>query len=102
MADFLRDQDIAFLLYEFLDTDSVLKRPRYLDHDRATIDETLRSARTVAEKFLLNHYQKADANEPQMVDGKVLSIPETKEAWTAICEGGFMDTAASFLSLIHI
>jgi alkylation response protein AidB-like acyl-CoA dehydrogenase len=96
MAEFLRDRDMTFLLYEVLDTMQVLERPRYQDHDRATLDETLRSARIVAEKFMLNHYQKADANEPEMVDGAVVSIPETKQAWRAICDGGFMDSTASF------
>lgn len=94
MPEFIRDREISFLLYEFLNTESLFQRDRYSDHDRATFDEVLRSARALAERYLLPHYQKSDSREVQMVNGTVESIPEIKQAWQAICEGGFMDMAA--------
>lgn len=95
MAEFLRDREIAFLLYEFLDTGSLARRERYAGQDREMYDEILRSARTLAERYMLPFYQKGDEHEARMVDGKVKSLPEVREAWQAVCDGGFMDMTAS-------
>ena len=94
MTEFVRDREIEFLLYEFLNTAALQARPRYAEQDRTIYDEILRSARAVSERYLLPFYQKGDENEVQMVDGAVLSTPEVAPAWRAICEGGFMDMSA--------
>jgi butyryl-CoA dehydrogenase len=86
----LNERDLEFLLYEVLDTEGLLKRPRYEDHSREIFDESLRTARTVAEKYFANHLVEGDENEPVLEDGEVKMIPETKVAWQEFCRAGFL------------
>ena len=55
----LNQRDVDFLLYEFLDTSSLLKRERYAEHSKETFDATISGAKHIAEKYYANHYQKA-------------------------------------------
>ncbi|MFW5825234.1 MAG: acyl-CoA dehydrogenase N-terminal domain-containing protein, partial [Marinobacter sp.] len=48
MAKLLNDRDLEFQLYEVLDTESLLQRPRYAEHDREIFDATLNTAREIA------------------------------------------------------
>lgn len=86
----LCDRDIAFLLYEFLDTEGLLRRPRYRDHSREIFDATLATARTIAQKHFANHNAKGDANEPSFDGESVQLTPETKIAWDAFAAAGFL------------
>lgn len=72
MTALLNDRDIAFQLYEALDTGALLDRPEYADHSRDVFDATLATAKTVAEKYFANHNAKGDANEPSF-DGRACS-----------------------------
>ncbi|GAB1268039.1 acyl-CoA dehydrogenase [Aurantivibrio infirmus] len=90
MSKLLNPRDIDFLLYEFLNTEALLSRPRYQEHSREVFNATLDTARTISEKYFANHNAKGDANEPTF-DGKNVSlIPETKKAWDAFAEAGFL------------
>jgi len=86
----LNDRDIDFLLYELLNTEALMQRPRYQEHSREVFNATLDTAKTVAEKYFANHNAKADSNEPTFDGDKVTLIPETKEAWNAFAEAGFL------------
>ncbi|WP_394561106.1 acyl-CoA dehydrogenase [Aquipseudomonas alcaligenes] len=86
----LNERELSFLLYELLDTENLLQRPRYADHDRAVFDATLATARGIAAEFFAPHNQKGDANEPTFDGEKVTLIPETKAAWDAFAEAGFL------------
>ncbi|MCV6627697.1 MAG: acyl-CoA dehydrogenase [Cellvibrionaceae bacterium] len=86
----LNDRDLEFLLYEFLDSEALLERPRYQEHSREVFDATLNTAKTIAEKYFANHYAKGDANEPSFDGEKVHMIPETQDAWNAFVEAGFL------------
>jgi len=88
--DLLNDRDLEFLLYEFLDTESLLQRPRYSEHSREVFDATLQTARSVAAKYFANHNAKGDASEPSFDGENVHLIPETQEAWDAFAEAGFL------------
>ncbi|RJF95726.1 acyl-CoA dehydrogenase [Noviherbaspirillum saxi] len=90
MANLLNDRDLQFLLYEFLDTEALLKRPRYADHSRETFDATLDTARQIAEELFAPHNAKGDANEPQFDGERVHLVPETKAAWDAFAQAGFL------------
>lgn len=90
MTEVLRARDVRFLLYEFLDTASLLHRERYKDHDLNVFSSILEAARNIAEKTLLPHYQKADANEPQFDGERVHVLPDTKVAWDVMRESGFL------------
>lgn len=86
----LNDRDLSFLLYEFLDTEALLARPRYAEHSREVFDATLDTARKIAETYFANHNTKGDANEPTFDGETVHLIPETKAAWDAFAAAGFL------------
>ena len=65
-------RDLAFILYEVLDTESLLQRPRYADHSREVFEAALDTARRVAEEFFAPHDARADADEPTF-DGSARS-----------------------------
>ena len=90
------DRDIEFLLYEFLDTQALLERPRYQEHSREIFNNTLDTAKTVAQKYFANHNSKGDENEPSFDGEKVHLIPETQAAWDAYAEAGFLAAAYDF------
>ena len=92
----LNDRDIEFLLFKVFDTTEVLNRERYSEHTLETISMTLQTAKSVAEKYFLNHYAKGDAQEP-VFDGKtVTTVAETKQAWAAFADAGFFAATCDF------
>jgi len=86
----LNEREIEFLLYELLDTESLLSRDRYTEHSREVFDATLGTAKTIAEKYFANHYAKGDQNAPSFDGEQVSLIPETKIAWDNFSEAGFL------------
>lgn len=96
MTTLLNDRDIEFLLYEFLDTESLLERPRYQEHSREIFGATLNTAKVIADKYFANHNAKADANEPSFDGEKVTLIPETQCAWDAFADAGFLSAHYDF------
>lgn len=96
MTPLLNERDLHFQLYEVLDTEALLQRPRYAEHDRSIFDATLKTARDISAEYLAPHNQKGDANEPTF-DGKTVTlIPETKRAWDAFAEAGFLASHHDF------
>src|SRR3990167_3791810 len=91
MTNLLNPRDLEFLLYEFLDTESLLARPRYAEHGRETFDATLDTARQIAEEVFAPHNAKGDANEPQFDGQRVILIPETQTAWDAFAAAGLLN-----------
>ena len=86
----LNERELDFLLYELLDTTALLQRPRYAEHDRAVFDATLQTARGIAAEYFAPHNQKGDQQEPTFDGEKVRLIPETRRAWDAFAEAGFL------------
>ena len=92
----LNRRDIDFLLYEFLDTESLLSRVRYAEHSRESFDATINGAKNIAEKYYANHYHKGDAEEPVFEDDSVTLIPEIQAAWDATAEFGLLGASYDF------
>ncbi|NWB11939.1 acyl-CoA dehydrogenase [Pseudomonas sp. D5002] len=92
----LDDRDLQFLLYEFLDTEALLERERYAEHDRAVFDATLGTARQVASEFFAPHNHKGDSNEPTFDGERVHLIAETRYAWNAFADAGFLAAQHDF------
>jgi butyryl-CoA dehydrogenase len=90
MSSVLNGRDVRFLLYELLDTEALLRRPRYAAHSREVFEATVEAARLIAEKHLAPFAAKADADEPTFDGGEVRTLPELKGAWDAIREAGFL------------
>jgi len=87
----LSRRDLAFMLYEWLDAESLNKRPRFQDHNRETFDAALDTAEQLATDLFAPHNKKADNQEPHLGDGgQVRIIPEVKTALDAFSAAGLM------------
>ncbi len=80
---------LDFTLYELLDVQRLTEYPRFADHSRDTFDSAIALAHQIAVEKFLPHNRKGDLNEPHMVDGKVVLIPEIAEAMDAFNGAGF-------------
>jgi alkylation response protein AidB-like acyl-CoA dehydrogenase len=86
----LSRRDLDFLLHEWLDVESLTKRPRFGEHSRETFDAVLDLAEQIATEHFAPHNRKADENEPRMVDGKVELLPEVGRALKVFADAGLM------------
>jgi alkylation response protein AidB-like acyl-CoA dehydrogenase len=86
----LSRRDLEFLLYEWLDVESLVARPRYSDHSRETFDGALDTAERIATEFFLPHRRKSDVEEPAFDGERVHLIPEVRSAWAAFAEAGLL------------
>ncbi|MFC4603926.1 acyl-CoA dehydrogenase [Rhodococcus kronopolitis] len=87
----LSRRDLDFLLYEWLDVESLTARPRFAEHSTDTFDAVLDLCADLAMKHFAPHNKKADANEPTMrPDGTVEMIPEVKEALDLFAQAGLI------------
>ncbi len=86
----LSRRDLDFLLHEWLDVESLTKRPRFTEHSRETFDAVLDLAEQVATEHFAPHNRLADEHEPRMVDGRVELIPEVGRALDVFARTGLM------------
>ncbi|WP_308123649.1 acyl-CoA dehydrogenase [Modestobacter marinus] len=92
-SSLLSPRDLEFLLHEWLQVETLTKRPRYAEHSRETFDAVLELAQEIATDHFAPHNRTADENEPRVVDGKVVLIPEVAAALRVFAEAGM--TAAA-------
>ena len=89
MSLIMSRRDLDFLLFEWLDTDDLLTRPRFCDHDRDTVSGVLDLAEALATSHFAPHNRTSDLNEPRF-DGRVVEVlPEVGIALEAFAEAGF-------------
>ncbi len=87
----LSRRDLEFLLYEWLDVESLTERKRFSDHSRETFDAVMELSEQIAVKHFAPHNKKADANEPHVgEDGKVVLIPEVEQALKVFNDAGLI------------
>ncbi len=86
----LSRRDIAFLLYEWLDVESLTRRPRFEDHSRETFDAAMLTCERIATELFEPHNKKSDACEPHFDGERVTMIPEIGRALAAFCDAGLM------------
>lgn len=92
--DLIPRRDIQFQLYEVLDAQGLLQRPRYAEHSRETFDAVLDTATRIAVDLFAPHARLVDEQEPQVVDGKVVLPEGVQAAVRAYCEAGFLSASA--------
>jgi alkylation response protein AidB-like acyl-CoA dehydrogenase len=106
MSSLLSRRDLDFLLHEWLDVESLTKRPRFAEHSRETFDAVLDLAQQVATERFAPHNKAADATEPHLVDGRVELLPEVREALDAFASTGLlsasMDERVGGMQLPHV
>jgi alkylation response protein AidB-like acyl-CoA dehydrogenase len=97
-SELMNERDIEFMLYEFFDSESLIKRERYQDHDRQTFNEVISTAKTIAEKHFLPIRQKLDTHQPTFDGKRVHLIPELKPAIDAVIASGLSSATADYES----
>ncbi len=90
----LSRRDLEFLLHEWLEVETLTKRPRFAEHSRETFDAVMELAEQIATEHFAPHNRTADENEPRFVDGRVEMIPEVARALAVFRESGM--TAGTF------
>ncbi|MHA6794005.1 acyl-CoA dehydrogenase [Pseudonocardia bannensis] len=86
----LSRRDLDFLLYEWLDVETLTKRQRYAEHSRDTFDAALELSEQVATKHFAPHRKLSDAHEPQFDGERVTIIDEVKAALDVLAETGII------------
>jgi butyryl-CoA dehydrogenase len=95
MDSLISRRDLEFLLYEWLDVESLTKRPRFQAHGRDSFDAVLDLSRELATELFAPHNKAADANEPRLEDGRVRMLPEVTSAVRAFAEAGLVGASMS-------
>lgn len=89
MPALISERELEFLLYEFLDCESLPRRARYAEHSRESFAAVLDLARHLANEYFAPHYASGDERPPVFREGKAEVIAETSAAWKAFAEAGF-------------
>ena len=95
-ATLMNERDLDFMLYELFDSEALINRERYQDHDRQTFNEVITTAKAIAEKHFLPIRQKLDTHQPTFDGTKVHLIPELKPAIAAVNASGIGSATADY------
>ncbi len=89
-------QTLQFLLYQWLDTESLCQRPRFSDHTRETFDAVLDTCERIAREKYAPFNRLVDAQEPY-VDGDNVVLPQaTHDAHQAYVASGMLGAAQDY------
>jgi len=86
-------RDLDFHLFDVLALEEVLRRPRFAEHDRPTVDAVLDAAYDLASAQFAPHAALTDVAEPRLEAGKVVLPEETRAALASYAAGGFLGAA---------
>jgi alkylation response protein AidB-like acyl-CoA dehydrogenase len=87
----LSPRDVNFLLYEWLEVESLCKRQRFAEHSAGTFDAVLDLAADIAAGLFAPHNKLADSAEITVgPDSRVHTIPDIKKALDALSAAGLL------------
>ncbi|MFB7716868.1 acyl-CoA dehydrogenase [Nocardia sp. NPDC056100] len=89
-------RDIEFLLYDWLDVESLTGRERFADHSRDTFDQVLRLCQDLAGTYFAPHNRESDLHEPEFDGDKVHIIPAVGQAVKAFADAGMIGAAMDY------
>jgi alkylation response protein AidB-like acyl-CoA dehydrogenase len=89
----LARRDVDFLLYEWLDVESLTTRERYAEHSRETFAAALDTYAAIAAEKFAPHNRKNDEHEPHFDGERVELNPEVGEAIRAFAQAGLIAAA---------
>ena len=105
-SDLMSRRDIDFMLYEWLDVESLTARDRYAEHSRDTFDAALAVSEQVATEHFAPHNKTADAHEPTFDGERVHLADDVKPALEAFWQTGLlaasMDESVGGLQFPHV
>ncbi len=87
---------IDFLLFDWLAIESLLGRPRFADHSRATFAEVLDTCERIARDKVAPFNRTADLDEPRLEEGRVELPRASVEAALAYVESGMLAAAQDY------
>ena len=91
MSSILSRRDLDFLLYEWLDVESLTTRPRFAEHSRETFDAALDLAEQIATEHFAPHNRKGRRERADRSSAdRVEMIPEVAEALQAFADAGLI------------
>lgn len=90
----LRQADVQFLLFDWLQLDRLLERDEYADHNRETVEAVLDLSERLAADVFLPFYKDCDTVEPYLDCEGVHILPAIGEALKKYAEMGLF--SASF------
>lgn len=90
MSDLLSERDLTFVLYEWLDVESLTGRERYAEHSRETFDAAIALSAQVATEQFAPHNKLVDTHEPVFDGERVHIIGEVKKALDAFAATGLL------------
>ncbi|RMX18899.1 acyl-CoA dehydrogenase [Vandammella animalimorsus] len=91
----LRDT-LDFLLYDWIDVQSLSQRPRHADHSRETYDAVLQTCERIAREKYAPFNRLVDTEEPHFDGEKVILPRATYEARQAYAESGMLSAAQDY------
>ena len=87
---------IDFLLYQWLDVESLNKRERFTDHSRETFDAVLDTCERIAREKYAPFNRLVDTQEPQFDGEKVILPQATHDAHAAYVASGMLSAAQDY------
>ena len=87
---------LDFLLYHWLDAESLNQRPRFADHSRETFDAVFDTCERIAREKYAPFNRTVDTQEPRF-DGERVILPQaTHDAQKAYAESGMLSAAQDY------
>jgi butyryl-CoA dehydrogenase len=87
---------LDFLLYEWLDTQTLNRRERFADHSRETFDAVLDTCERIAREKYAPFNRTVDIQEPQFDGEKVILPQATHDAHKAYAASGMLSAAQDY------
>ena len=87
---------LDFLLYDWLDAESLNKRERFSDHSRETFDAVLDTCERIAREKYAPFNRTVDLQEPRFDGEKVILPQATHDAHKAFVDSGMMSAAQDY------
>ncbi len=87
---------LDFLLYDWLDAESLNQRERFSDHSRETFDAVLDTCERIARDKYAPHNRTVDTQEPRFDGEKVILPQATHDAHKAFVDSGMMSAAQDY------
>ena len=87
---------LDFLLYDWLDTESLKQRERFTDHSRETFDAVFNTCERIAREKYAPFNRTVDVQEPHF-DGEKVTLPQaTHDAQKAYAASGMLSAAQDY------
>ena len=87
---------LDFLLYDWLDAESLNQRERFSDHSRETFDAVLDTCERIAREKYAPYNRTVDTQEPHFDGEKVILPQATHDAHKAFVDSGMMSAAQDY------